>query len=1103
MTTPKEPEDKFNTADRNPGDINYQHQVERFEGEGGPSQADTHKTDDEDGGSNEAVQQARELDANPPDPRTVDDEPIANREERPDVSHISRVQPAEQAGSSRLQGLKRKRNLVALGLVGVGFAAGFGLLTIIPAYFLVQFKETQLNKFGDRMQSAQQVRVNRIVAKQIAGNPFTKGCGVIKVKCRFKGMSDKQMKKFVDRNGGPRSVQIRTDGSRGVGPFKRTKIGSITFTNDQGRTKTVTPREFKRYIKTDSNFNRLIYNYNKSKVALFRDKAAGKVYAKLKLSLAKVRAPRGPPQTEQEIIKDRQDKKEARQARRQAVLDRHRSSIRKADIISTLCAIKGLIKVANAAVKVGLAADEIKMAMAIGNAADTIKAGEATGDSGTLNNISNISQRLNETDENGETAADSPGFQYASYGIPPPESSSMNEYQLGVGPEKGFLGKLSAAGQSAGLSQITGWVNEILNPTVCTVSGVISLAACIASGATYCIFSAATVNILLNVAMPLIIKDLIKTPDVGEEAVGGKAGNGATGGFSALAKTNAQYHGGYPLTKEQALKSDGFSDNAQGEGNWQNTASAFDVYDPDSFAGKVATAFLPSAMKVSSSLSNIPATLASLPQLGLSQATTTAHAKRFIDREYDLCKDAEYEAVGVATDPLCVPQYGFSPNLMLGDSDYNDVAALKSKEPSKPQGFDLAWLFKVPAAHAAGGDDTRGFTPDNRYDADLVTEFMCGQPIENEIPCDRWASNEAEPIPYDEIDDDFADYTEKCIETVEPVSPSSPDMCKPKSCTEAGTGSNEFRYCMYSVFAGDTTLDDQLEDRDAGGSESGGEAVSDDTSADNDPDDNGEVSGGEALPEDGPDAKGVMVLFRDGAYDRAMISVDTQKGPTAGGVINTAANCDGKLIKDLADQRYVISLTSPRMEIPCSSSSFIVNYFTPGQSLDDRGPQNGNGRVYPSVSTKFCTYVHHEDQGGITRIAAQKPDGSCPALANLGINADRKEPVLTAKYTPSPIIIGRSYVQEHELSLPDNKPLSPEECAGDIVITHIPDGGAGPRNYPMRYNATTRSCTFKQLVTAEYSAGLSVKKEKLKLVFNGNTYLQPASVVISHERVRP
>lgn len=556
---------------------------------------------------------------------------------------------------------------------------------------------------------------------------------------------------------------------------------------------------------------------------MLRDKTAGKVFSKLKISTAKVRAARGPPQTEEEVQKQRADRIEKRDARRLAISQKYGGAIKSTNVISSLCAIRDLITVAKVAVKVTLAADEARAAMnTVGRPGDTIKAGLATGDNQTSNALANAASILNEEDKNGKVATDSYGYQYASRGVLIKDKGNQEDYQLGVNG-KGVLGDIANASQGvSGLSTVTAGVNKVLNQEVCTVAGIASLALCLATVGFGCAINGAASIALQAIALPLILKKLIKTPDV-ETAVGGDKGDAITGGFSYLTKTNNQYHGGYPLTKNQAIRYDTFSDNAQNGGNWEES-TAFDIHNTDSFAGKLASAFLPSMARMSTSPSSIPTTLTHLASSNLSHTASTAQAASVIDGEYDQCKDADYKALDLATDPFCVPQYGFNPSLMLGDSDYNKPsAALEDDEKPKESGFSLAWLFETPTAQAAV-DNRGGFIPDNRYDADLVVNFM-------HDGAKPWIDDEGTGISYDDSDDDYIDYSKECLETTDPLEPSSPDMCKPKKCTEASSGSNEFRYCMYSVYAGDSSIDDQLEDRDASGGGGDSDANNEDTSS--------------------------------------------------------------------------------------------------------------------------------------------------------------------------------------------------------------------------------------------------------------------------------
>lgn len=258
-------------------------------------------------------------------------------------------------------------------------------------------------------------------------------------------------------------------------------------------------------------------------------------------------------------------------------------------------------------------------------------------------------------------------------------------------------------------------------------------------------------------------------------------------------------------------------------------------------------------------------------------------------------------------------------------------------------------------------------------------------------------------------------------------------------------------------------------------------------------------TGGTPFPPSGPNASGVMMLYSEkGRYNRAMISIDTSKGPTEGGVPNALASCGGILLSGQPNQRVIVTLpeSSPR-KIRCSSSSYFVNFFKHDQSLDDRGPQNNNPRVSPSISSNHCTHVH---RSGISQIVPIDSNGSCSA-SSAGENVTKEDAVLSARYRPFPIIIGQSYTYEHELKLKDGTAMSPVECAGDINIIHLPLNDPG-RRYPIRYNPATKTCTFKQQVSKTYSAKLKPKTEQLKLVFDGNNYLKPITTVIEFDRKR-
>jgi hypothetical protein len=281
------------------------------------------------------------------------------------------------------------------------------------------------------------------------------------------------------------------------------------------------------------------------------------------------------------------------------------------------------------------------------------------------------------------------------------------------------------------------------------------------------------------------------------------------------------------------------------------------------------------------------------------------------------------------------------------------------------------------------------------------------------------------------------------------------------------------------------------------------------------------------FPETGPDARGYLIISNDdGRFDRIKFYVDDAKGPTIGGISNGDGFCmtrksnssssdpklgEGNWAEDYSSQKWLVPSGATHARVVgfgsstyitgnCSASAFFFNFFRPGDPLSDVGLFK-NPRVAANITANHCTYVRY---GEVTRVAAIQNDGSCPKYPDIGIQPHREETKLTGRYNPLPYVIGQSYTYEHELSLADGRGISPIECAGDIRIVHVKLNDPG-RSYPLRYwydtDAKKGRCTFKQQVTATYSATLcGPQKEQLKLIFDGGNYLKPTSTIITNER---
>ncbi len=265
--------------------------------------------------------------------------------------------------------------------------------------------------------------------------------------------------------------------------------------------------------------------------------------------------------------------------------------------------------------------------------------------------------------------------------------------------------------------------------------------------------------------------------------------------------------------------------------------------------------------------------------------------------------------------------------------------------------------------------------------------------------------------------------------------------------------------------------------------------------------------------------EGRLLIYNDyGPYKRAAIGVSTRKGQLASPIPDTQAYCIvNHTTYKLADQApergsrtgqflYVDLPKHGARSLQCSSSSFLVYYLKKGWSVNDAEQYS---RAAPSVSTGYCTYVQHASRGEVsaeeaafnTDVDIQKanPNGTCPSVNLLYVNtpAHKEKAELKATYDPPVIKQGQKYSQIFELSLRSGEAMSPQECGGQISISH-PDINTPARNYSIRYYAKpverhgkmTKICRFVEHVKASASAHYAPKIDSLLLCFSGNKFVE-------------
>lgn len=135
----------------------------------------------------------------PSDPRD-----IAQKESEGDSNWKTKVTASpEKSAPQKLRsfvGKKKRRGILASLALFIAILGIIGSL-LSGAIGLVGLKETIFSKLTQRADNVLTHRMNRVMIKKMSQD-LTTGCKVIKVKCRYKGMSTREVKKFNKRNMG-------------------------------------------------------------------------------------------------------------------------------------------------------------------------------------------------------------------------------------------------------------------------------------------------------------------------------------------------------------------------------------------------------------------------------------------------------------------------------------------------------------------------------------------------------------------------------------------------------------------------------------------------------------------------------------------------------------------------------------------------------------------------------------------------------------------------------------------------------------------------------------------------------------------------------------
>lgn len=226
-----------------------------------------------------------------------------------------------KGGLARLKSSKAKIGAI---MAGVGMmVAVLGLLsTLITGMLgLNNFKENILAKVSQRVTDAMERRSARIMAKKTT-KEFTNGC-TIKIKCRYRGFSEREIKKF-NRRAGQHGYQLaQTNEKNWLGRYKVELIKfdpanwepsnpDKDYKNLNGAT-ILQADELRNEMKKSQRLRKAVVSFHKSNVEYFAGRTAKSVWLRTKTFLGKrtIKEPKGATEEDRQKYRQRQVIREA------------------------------------------------------------------------------------------------------------------------------------------------------------------------------------------------------------------------------------------------------------------------------------------------------------------------------------------------------------------------------------------------------------------------------------------------------------------------------------------------------------------------------------------------------------------------------------------------------------------------------------------------------------------------------------------------------------------------------------------------------------------------------------------------------------------------
>lgn len=250
------------------------------------------------------------------------DEDIGTQESRGDATwedNVKEMGPVRARGGLLKTAAKVRTVGGFLAIIGLTFSiAGIMISLLTGALGLINLKETALGKMSQAASNALENRSIKIMTKKMAGD-LTSGC-TIKIKCRYRGMSEREIKRFNQRALKSGSgVRVVVDPSRTTLNPRTKGVTLVTFDpadlsgsdvkpNDipDRNVRTIPAGELRTTLRSDPLVRKSVRDFYKSKVEFYSGQAAKSVWTRTKTYLGKRKTGAGEGDTEEKRQQYRQ-----------------------------------------------------------------------------------------------------------------------------------------------------------------------------------------------------------------------------------------------------------------------------------------------------------------------------------------------------------------------------------------------------------------------------------------------------------------------------------------------------------------------------------------------------------------------------------------------------------------------------------------------------------------------------------------------------------------------------------------------------------------------------------------------------------------------------